>query len=134
MKRQLLGALAAVLTFSAAFLVAPIRFVATGVGGGVTADLQTPCSFSTYSSTYFEKLSDWGCSFDDEDRAKEYFKATIEKYHPIFVEENRAVVSFPAPYGGTGYCLYKRYGRFRSEVCSLSLGHILEFERQFLSP
>jgi hypothetical protein len=134
MKRQLLGVLVAVVTFWGAFRLAPIRFVSTGVGNGLTWDLKNPCSFSTYSSTYFEKLSYWGCSFENKDRAREYFRATIAKYDPILVEESRTVVRFPTPDDRTGYCVFKLDGRFRREVCSLSLEHVLEFERQFLSP
>ncbi len=129
MRVHILGLCLAVFTFFVGFLISPIRFVKDGVGSGMISGHEFPCSVAAFSSTHLQQVVHWSCSFENERLAADHFSVTTEKYAIISKSNTRFVVSFSAN-ELTGYCVLRLDGSRRNDICSSSLKHILEFEKQ----
>lgn len=125
--KHLLGFVVAALTFSVAFLSTPIGFVNEGVGSGTLEGSDSFCSFSVHRSTYFESVTFWSCVFDEDSRASEYFDSIAFKNVPISRGKSHYVIKYDEI-----HCSTELRGRNMLIVCSPSLRHVIEFERQFI--
>ena len=131
MKRHFIGFILSLLAFSLGFWLAPIRFTSEGVGSGaLTRDGNNFCSFSVHSSTHFERLSSWSCTFDEEADAHDYFESLIRNNITISNSDSHIVVKSEED-SGDYFCSSRIEGRFILNNCSHSLDHITEYERQF---
>ncbi len=119
------------ITFFMGFLASPIRFTGFAVG-------QTHRGwFTAYESTYFVKLNLSGENYDKSEEAKEAFESRIklyseyvEKQEILKLEENRAIITFQTKDYGQGFCTIRKEKIRLYIICSTSLRHILEFEKQ----
>jgi hypothetical protein len=133
MKKHLLGTLIFLAAFFIGFFASPIRFSAFADGSGMRG------GFTAYSSTYFVKLNLGRQPYDTAEEADAAFNEQVEHYSKLVwnqkvleAEENRALISFETEWFGLGYCVLRKEKTRVYTICSVSLGHVLEFERQFL--
>jgi hypothetical protein len=132
MKLAEIGPVLFVFTFIVGFWAAPIRFVSTGSGSGALTGGNNFCAISDYSSTYFEELSRWSCTFDTESQALDYFESLPRSNTIIRQTDSYLLLLIQNPTDGY-YCSIRRDGRFITNICSHSLKHVTQFERQFMS-
>ena len=118
----------ALVTFLVGVAVAPTRFTSRGVGSG-TAGNGSFCSIGLYSSTWFERVGFWSCSFDNEVLAEEQFNKCKAESAVISAEETRILTehNFPEVHY---YCLSLLDNRSVLQICAESQSLIREFERQ----
>ena len=119
-----------VITFMIGFWVAPIRFTSIVTGSGALTGGNNSCRFSIYSSDYFEELSRWSCAFESESLALEYFES-LSPANRIILENDSYLLFQIAEPRGDFYCSSRHDGRIIINICSHSIKHILEYERQF---
>ncbi len=131
MKKHVLGILIFVITFGIAFLVSPIRFSSFAFGSDEHG------GFTAYESTDFVKLTSTTERYETSKEAMEAFENHIKQYskhienqETVRLEENRAIITFQTEYFGQGFCLIKKEDYKLYDMCSTSLSHILEFEKQ----
>ena len=132
MKRQLLGMLILTITFAIGFLTSPIRFSSFAVGLGEHG------GFTAYESTDFVKLSNTTERYETSEATKKaleshrkQFSNYIDKQEVLETGENRIVISFEAEYIAQGFCVVRKEDYKLYEICSTSLWHVLEFEKQY---
>lgn len=131
MKKHLLGILILIIAFVAGFLVSPIRFTSFAVG-------QTNRGwFTAYSSTYFVKLFLGGEKCETTEEAKVVFESRlklysewVERQENLKLEENRAVIKIQITDLGQQFCVIRNEKSMIYDICSASLEHVLEFEKQ----
>ena len=132
MKRHFAGWIISLIAFSMGFWLSPIRFISEGVGSGaLTRDGNNFCSFSVHSSTHFERLSAWSCTFDEAVDARDYFKSLGSNNIIVSSSDSHMVVKLEED-SGDCFCSLRIDDRFILNNCSHSLDHITEYERQFL--
>ncbi len=131
MKKHLLGTLIFLIAFIVSFLASPIHFTSFAGGSGYNF------SFTSYESTYFVKLSLSGETYETAEETKEAFESRInlyseeiEKQEILKLEENRAIITFQSKIYGQGSCAIRKEKIMLYHICSTSLRHVLEFEKQ----
>lgn len=136
MKKHISGLLILLLTFTVGLLASPIRFDSLGTGHGATKD-GGGYWFAPYESTYFVKLIHEGENYNSSERAQEIFKARLAEPLTEVVEQDildlseiRAVIFFKKRGNVQGYCSIRVEEKGLRNICSTSLRHVLEFERQ----
>lgn len=131
MKKHLLGILISLMAFSFGFLASPVRFISFAVG-------QTSRGwFTAYESTRFVKLTLEGENYETSEEAKEAFESRIKQYYKISkkqealeLDENRTIVMFQTKHFEQGVCIVRKEKFSLYSICSSSLQHALEFEKQ----
>ncbi len=125
--------------FAFGLVLSPIRFDAIGMGHGDVDDNGVGSYWiHSYESMYFVKLSNEGENYKTSEKAKEIFEKRIAKptseeiVEQTLVEEskNRAIISVKTKRNLQGYCVLKLERNVLESICSSSLRHILEFEKQ----
>jgi len=129
MKRIFLGLCILICTFSVGFVWAPLRFINEGVGSAF-AGSGSFCSFGMYSSTQFERVESWSCSFEDYATEQQYLTEVKSQGKVISDDNEQILVQISAP--ESGYCSNRINEDIVASVCSKSLRHVVEFERQYL--
>lgn len=132
MKRHLLGFSLFLTTFAAGFLIAPIHFTKYATGQAASGP------FATYQSTYFIKVAVGGFgSFDTAEETRAIFAGRVQLFSEYVLEqeileldENRAVIWIRTEHFGHGFCIIRKGKLNIFHMCSTSLGHVIEFEKQ----
>lgn len=133
MKKHFWGTLIFLVAFFIGFFASPIRFSAFASGSGMRG------GFTAYSSTYFVKLAVGRQPYETALEADAAFKEQVELlsefvWHQKILESSadRAVISFETEHFGRGFCVLRKEKTRVYDICSVSLGHAVEFERQYL--
>jgi hypothetical protein len=129
MKRVLLGSCVLILTFALGFGLAPLRFINEAVGHG-SVGVDSSCSFSIYSSTYFERVAAWSCSFEGESQARQFMNERKANGKTISDDSKRVLVEYDDP--EHGFCSHWIDQGQILIICSSSLNHVTKFEQQFV--
>jgi hypothetical protein len=131
MRRHLIGFLFFVVTSAGSFWTSPVRFSELGRGSGLTRDLQHPCYFSFYGSSWWKNVTLSNCSFEnDQDALDDWIKAGSEG--AIISETPGRYVTSYVLEETTYYCTLLVEKKGRTDICSPSLSILLEFEKQKL--
>jgi hypothetical protein len=134
MKRHAAAFPIAIATFFCSFYLSPIQFTGVGVGSGaLISKYDNFCSFGVYRSTYFQMVSTWSCSFDDEESAAAHYGSSIEEpFMRSVISEgaNRHLLMIDGP-EGMAYCIFWLEGHKSGQICSFDLDHVIAFEDQF---
>lgn len=140
MKKHLLGILILLITFGIGFLFSPIRFsvfaVGSGYHGGFTAFESTDFVKLSLTKEPYESVDEANNSFEEHKRESEEIVILGKHYDFIYrnvlVSENDRVLVFNrTEVGYKSYCSIRKYENRIYEICSESLWHILEFEKQY---
>jgi len=126
-----LGTLIFLVAFFTGFLASPVRFSSFAVGSGLHG------GFTAYVSTYFEKVN---CEREPYETTEEVDAAFNERINLLSkyvksqqileLKENRAVIIFQTDYISNGYCVIRKRNMMLYNICSTSLWHAVEFEKQ----
>ena len=139
MKKHLLGILIALIAFLFGLFASPIRFDCVSMGHGNVDDNGIGSYWiHGYKSMYFIDVSHEGENYTTSERVKEVFEKRIvrpeskEIVGQTILEqiEYRVIVSLQTKSNLQGYCIIKTEGNTLHSICSSSLWHVLEFERQ----
>lgn len=139
MKKHFLKFLILIATFTLGLVLSPIRFDGTGMGHGMVDDNGIGSYWiHGYKSMYFVSLSNEGENFKTSERAIEVFKQRLQKpeveeiSHQEVLEpsETRAIIHFQRRDNLEGYCVLRVEKNSLQNICSTSLWHVLDFERQ----
>ncbi len=131
MKKHLLGTLIFLVAFFIGFFASPIRFTEYERGSGMRG------GFITYESTYFVKVCLGIQPYDTPEEADAAFKEQVGRFSEFIWDQeilessaDRAVISFETEYFGRAFCVLRKGKTRVYDICSVSLGHALEFEKQ----
>ncbi len=128
----------AIMTFIIGVVISPIRFDETGIACGKGA------SWRSYKSSYFVKLSSGGYRFPSARQADAGFQRQVNAAEEVIeqtpkLDKNgwqvgkRAVAIFSAGDRNEQIvCIFWTNGRWIEDICSVSLMHVLDFEKQQL--
>jgi len=139
MKRHLLGILITLVAFSLGLFASPIRFDCVGMGHGDVDDNGVGSYWiHSYKSMYFVSLSHEGENYRTSERARAVFeKRAAKPESEEIVEqsileqtEDRIIISVQTKNNLQGYCVIKTEENNLHSICSSSLQHTLEFEKQ----
>lgn len=117
------------IAFAVGIWFAPIRFISQGVGSGSVGP-GSFCSFSVYFSSKFERVSFWSCSFNDNSAESQFMERVKTSDKIISSNAERILVEYDSPVHE--YCSYWNDVDRVLSICSTSLRHVNEFERQFI--
>ena len=118
--------------------VSPIRFTSTEIAHGVVLDGGGFFWVHKYRSMYFVDLWHEGAGYETAEKAAAAFEADVGNPDPqIFLDTEilertaeRALIHVERRDGLQGYCILKVKDTSTRRICSTSLIHILDFERQ----
>lgn len=135
MRKHILGILLLIITFGIGFWASPIRFSSFAVGSSEHG------GYIAFESTDFVKLSLTTGRFENSREAKESFENLKKRFSNfidykqsiIDTEENRVILSLEEENYGQGFCIVKKENYKLYEICSTSLWHSIEFEKQYFS-
>lgn len=139
MKKHFLGTLILVTTFAIGLALSPIRFNGTVMGHGMVDDNGIGSYWiHGYESMYFVKLSNEGENYKTVEKAREFFEKRIIKPSSEEISEqtliqrsdNRAVIHLITKSKSQGYCVIRLKDNLLESICSTSLWHVLDFEKQ----
>lgn len=138
MKRHLLGIIFLIVAFSFGLIMSPIRFDGTAMGHGYVKDGDGSYWIHGFKSMYFVGLSDEGEQYETAEKTKEIFERRLIKAESEEIlsqkvlekSEMRAIIQFQTKDNLQGYCIYRIEEYGLRNICSTSLWHILEFEKQ----
>jgi hypothetical protein len=131
MKKHLFEPLIFLVAFLIGFLASPVRFTVFAVGSGLHG------GFTSYQSTYFVRVACEREPYEEWENIDQAFQERVNLYSEyvenqqvLELSENRAVITFRADYSGQSYCIIRKKKRMLYNICSSSLWHAVEFEKQ----
>ena len=134
MKKHIWRLLIFLVAFSIGFIASPIRFSEFAMGSGMRG------GYTAYSSTYFKKVGFGYQPYETIEEADEAFGEQVKLFSEyvwnqkvLETGETRAIISFEAEYSGLGFCVLRKEKTYVYTICSTSLGHVREFEKQKFS-
>lgn len=140
MKIHLLGFCIALLTFFGSFYFSPILFFGIGIGHGATTDGSDWCNFYPHVSNHFVQLYATSCDYHTTEQAVNNInkKVTnafeiVESIKEIEMKDGKKVqraVIILQENDLRNFCIIKAHKNWVDDICSPSLRHIIEFERQ----
>ena len=138
MKRHFLGFSTFIIFFSVGLLCSPIRFELTMMAHGAVKDGGGFYWLYKYRSMYFIDLFNEGGKYESNEKAKEIMKNRVEnplsdeivKQDILKQSEERIIIHFQTKDKLEGYCIFTVENDGLDNICSTSLWHILEFEKQ----
>lgn len=138
MKKHLFGVLLLLLTFALGLVLSPISFSQTSnLCRAVTHDGDSKWVHG-YRSTYLIRLFHEGEKYESKSRAKQVYKKRLIKaeseeikYQEVLEQiDMRTVIHFERKDKLQGYCIFRVENDELRNICSTSLWHVLEFEKQ----
>ena len=138
MKRHAFGFCIALLAFFGSFYVSPIRFFNVAIGRGYNLNGSDKCSYLSTKSNHLIRLYASSCDYKTSERAVESvnknLNEAIDIIEPAEKIKNRAdsqrAVFVRRENDSRYFCLVRANENWVTDVCSPSLRHVLEFERQ----
>jgi hypothetical protein len=141
MKKHFLGFGIALIAFFFSFIVSPIHFEGTAMGHGSNKDGGNYWIHG-FRSNWFIGLSSEGERYETPARTKEVFQESLKEFESVVEEidlknqkndttEKRAIVIFYNQEKNLrGHCIIRTEEKVLYSICSTSLRHALEFEKQ----
>jgi hypothetical protein len=131
MKKHFWGTLIFLVAFFIGFLASPVRFTNDIISCGVRS------TFTTYQSTYLERVVSEHTEYEEQKELDRDFDEQVKLYSEyvknqqiLELKENRAVITFQTNDLGQRFCVIRKGNKELLGICSASLWHVLEFEKQ----
>lgn len=138
MKRHLSRFIFFLFAFATGLILSPIHFKGTAIGHGIVKDGGDFYWIRGFKSMYFIGLSHEGEQYESTNKAKKILVKRLVKVESEDVKsqevleqnDTRAIIHFERKDKSQGYCIFRVEDSGLRNICSTSLWHILEFEKQ----